>query len=200
MITKDSNHSTREIPDMETTSQIARYETLARQGDHDAYVRQMLERAQRLLDRFGPALKADAQIQSLLEAYAASIHRSSARMRQVGVVEACTVCATKGPGSCCFPGIEDGYDPVLLLINELMGCPPPREREVDSSCFFVGSRGCKLKARYYFCLQYLCPDLMRLLGSAGAHDLLTTIGEELAAGWQLEQAVRRRLGPEVEEA
>ncbi len=41
---------------------------------------------------------------------------------------------------------------------------------------------------------------MRLLGSAGAHDLLTTIGEELAAGWQLEQAVRRRLGPEVEEA
>lgn len=201
MMPTDSEHSTRgEVAGAKAACPEDSSSMPGERTNPDEVVLKMLQHAGRLFDRFGAALRADALIQPLLAAYAAAIDRSNARMREVGVVEACTDCATKGPGSCCFPGIEDGYDPVLLLINQLMGCPPPLEREVASSCFFVGPQGCRLKARYYFCLHYLCPDLMRLLGPAGAQDLLTTIGKELAAGWLLEQAIRRRLGPQVEEA
>ncbi|MHC1745411.1 MAG: hypothetical protein AB9873_20620 [Syntrophobacteraceae bacterium] len=167
--------------------------------DHDTTISHMVEHAKRLYDRFGPGLQSDPEISALVTAYAGAIARSGARMLDMGVVETCTDCATKGPGSCCFPGIESGYDPVLLLINRLMGCPLPDAREVETSCFFVGPTGCKLKGRYYFCLQYLCPRLEKLLGPLRAHDLLSNIGEELAAGWRLEQAVRRRLGPQCED-
>lgn len=159
----------------------------------------MVEHAARLHDRFGAEILADPEIQTLLATYGSAIDRSSARMQETGIVDSCTDCATKGPGSCCFPGIEEGYSSILLLINRLMGCPPPDEREIDSSCFFVGAKGCKLKARYYFCLHYLCPRLESLLGSAGSQALLVTIGEELAAGWRLEQALRRWLGPRAED-
>ena len=165
----------------------------------DEAVSRMIQQAMRLYDRFGPEMIADPKILALLDSYGSAIDRSGARMRDVGVVKTCTDCAMHGPGSCCFPGIEEGYDSILLLINRLMGCCLPDEPEVDSSCFFVGSQGCKLKARYYFCLHYLCPRLQDLLGTAGAHDLLATIGEELAAGWQLEQTIRRWLGRQAEE-
>lgn len=168
-------------------------------SDPDAAISRMVEHANALYDRFGRDLRSDPEIRALVGAYNQAIERSGARMIDLGVVETCTDCATKGPGSCCFPGIESGYDPVLLLVNTLMGCPPPDAREVESSCFFVGPKGCKLKGRYYFCLQYLCPRLEDLLGPLRAHDLLATIGEELAAGWRLEQAVRRRIGPDSKE-
>jgi hypothetical protein len=168
-----------------------------RTGPDEAVFR-MIRDATQLYDRFGAEMIADPGIRALLVAYGSAIDRSGARMRDVGVVETCTDCAMRGPGSCCFPGIEEGYDPVLLLINRLMGCPLPDDREVSSSCFFVGSEGCKLKARYYFCLHYLCPRLENLLGTAGAHDLLATIGEELAAGWNLERTLRRWLAPHAE--
>jgi hypothetical protein len=169
----------------------------ARTGPEEA-VSRMIQQALRLYDQFGPEMITDPEILALLDSYCSAIDRSGARMRDVGVVETCTDCAIHGPGSCCFPGIEEGYDTILLFINRLMGCTLPDEREVDASCFFVGSEGCKLKARYYFCLHYLCPRLQSLLGTPGAHDLLATIGEELAAGWQLEQTIRRWLGPQAE--
>ncbi len=169
-------------------------------GDHDTTISHMVKHAQRLYDRFGPDLDADPEIHRLVETYSGAIARSGARMLNLGVVETCTDCATQGPGSCCFPGIESGYDAILLLINRLMGCRLPDAREVEASCYFVGSKGCKLKGRYYFCLQYLCPRLENLLGPARANNLLSTIGEELAAGWRLEQALRRRIGSALEDA
>ena len=169
-------------------------------SDHDTTIVHMVEHANRLYDRFAPDLHADPEVFGLVEAYAGAIARSGARMLDMGVVATCTDCATQGPGSCCFPGIESGYDAVLLLINRLMGCRLPDAREVEASCYFVGSKGCKLKGRYYFCLQYLCPRLDALLGPVRAHELLSTIGEELAAGWRLEQALRRWIGPSLEDA
>ncbi|GKT09809.1 hypothetical protein [Desulforhabdus sp. TSK] len=150
--------------------------------------------ALRLHERFGEALFHADEIRGLLENYRKAIARTSSLMLRNGVVEGCTVCAAQPRGSCCFSGIEEGFDEVLLLINLLLGKELPDAPELPESCYFVGKYGCKLAAKSYFCLHYLCPGLQEALGPAGCRDLLRVVGEELSAGWELEQAVRRWIG------
>jgi hypothetical protein len=149
--------------------------------------------ARALFDRFGPALGRHQELRRLLTFYRRAINETQARMHQKGVTAMCTLCATEGPGSCCFEGIEDGYDHTLLLINLLMGCALPDSREASETCFFVGEKGCRLRCRYYYCLHYLCPALQASLSSAARDDLLKTVDKELAAEWELEQALRKWL-------
>ena len=108
-------------------------------------------------------------------------------MAEGGVLKACSQCAQGPAGSCCFEGVEDWYDPVLLLINLLLDAPLPSQREIPKACFFVGQGGCKLRGRYAFCVNFLCPKL-----NAGREDgeLLRATGEELLCGWELEKAIR----------
>lgn len=156
-------------------------------------VKDMVRKAASLYRAHAESLLHHPEICILLGRYERAVQGTSRRMRESGVAKACTVCATRGPGSCCFPGIEEGYDEVLLLINLLLGCSLPGDREIPDSCFFVGQNGCKLLARYYFCLHYLCPELQRELGADAVRALLSTVGEELHAGWQLEQRLRNWL-------
>jgi hypothetical protein len=146
--------------------------------------------ARALFERFGRALRQRPEMLRLLSLYAEAIDAAQDLMRETGVTTACTVCARKGAGSCCFEGIEAGYDHVLLLINLLLGGTVPDFREVSGSCFFVGKEGCKLRARYYYCVHYLCPTLQGDLGPVTKQQLLCTVGKELAACWELEQAIR----------
>jgi hypothetical protein len=152
-----------------------------------------ISKAGGLFDRFESALRRHLEIRRLLTCYRNAIEATQARMLQEGVAAMCKHCATKGPGSCCFEGIEDGYDHILLLINLLMGCIPPDNRENPEACFFVGEDGCKLRCRYYFCLHYLCPELQTTLGSEAKQELLKVVGKELQAGWKLEQTLREWL-------
>lgn len=153
-----------------------------------------IREALRLQERFGEALFHADEIRGLLENYREAIARTSGLMHRNGVVEGCTVCAAQPKGSCCFSGIEDGFDEVLLLINLLLGKELPDAPDLPESCYFVGKYGCKLAAKSYFCLHYLCPGLQEALGPAGCRELLRVVGEELSAGWELEQAVRRWFG------
>ena len=105
------------------------------------------------------------------------------------MVAECSACARENPGSCCFQGVEEWYDRTLLFINLLMGCRIPRSRQFPGHCLFVGSRGCKLIARYSFCVNYLCPRLRRRLGPEGTAVLLAAAGDELGCGWELERAL-----------
>jgi hypothetical protein len=136
----------------------------------------------------------DELICGLLAAYRDAILETGRLMEETGVIEACTRCAVEGPGSCCFQGIEEGYDYVLILINLLLSCDIPDTPEVQGSCFFVGENGCRLQGRFSFCLNYLCPDLQELIGPADRTRLLRTVGNELTAGWELEHALRLRFG------
>jgi hypothetical protein len=154
---------------------------------------QEISSARALFDRFGLALHREPALLRLLSLYRRASNDTHLVMHHKGVIAACTVCALEGPGSCCFEGIEAGYDPILLLINLLMGSTLPDSRETPDSCFFVGAEGCKLRARYYYCLHYLCPALQTSLGPNAKQELLNTVGKELAAGWELEQALREWL-------
>jgi len=111
-------------------------------------------------------------------------------MVRTGIVESCTGCASKKKGSCCFQGVEEWYDHILLLINLLMGAELPRDREAPGHCLFVGEKGCKLIARYSFCINYLCPDLKKSLGKPYTEEIMSIVGEELVVGLEVEQAVR----------
>lgn len=154
-----------------------------------------VRRAHSLFERHGAALQGDATIVGLLKAYRNAIETAGEAMLTAGVGAACSACASEGPGSCCFQEIEENYDEILLLVNLLLGCNLPKTREVPDSCFFVGPRGCKLKAKYYFCIHYFCPQLRESLGTNGIEALLKTIGRELSAGWELEKAIRQLMQP-----
>jgi hypothetical protein len=132
----------------------------------------------------------DRTVSGLLARYRQSVEDMNELNKEMGVPEACGRCAAGVLGGCCFQGIEEGYDHILLLMNLLMGCHVPDSSEIPGSCFFVGERGCKLVARFYFCLHYLCTDLTHSLGPSGIGKLLGCLGTQLKAGWELEQALR----------
>jgi hypothetical protein len=149
-----------------------------------------IQKAKALYDAYAGALREDAGVQELLDQYRRAIAGTYDAMAEEGVLEACSQCAQGPSGSCCFEGVEDWYDPVLLLINLLLDVPMPSEREIPEACFFVGKGGCKLRSRYAFCVNFLCPVL-----STGRKNgkLLRTTGEELFCEWELEKEIRRRI-------
>ena len=153
-------------------------------------VAQEIYKAKAFYDAYGSALREDQRVHELLENYRKAIARTYEAMAEEGVLKACSQCAQGPPGSCCFEGVEDWYDPVLLLINLLMEVPLPSQREIPEACFFVGRNGCKLRGRYAFCVNFLCPKL-----NARREDgkLLRATGEELFCGWELEKAIRHRI-------
>ena len=149
--------------------------------------------ARTLFEHCGCALSNQPELLHLLSLYDKAIGETQDLMLQMGVSSACADCAGQGPGSCCFEGIESGYDHILLLINLLMGCAVPDSRRVSESCFFVGKNGCTLRARYYYCVSYLCPALQAALGPGAKDELADAVGRELAAGFELEGVLRQWL-------
>lgn len=149
-----------------------------------------IHRAKSLYQQYSLDLSADEEVRTLLDRYRESIEQTCLAMRSEGVGMACTACARENPSGCCFVGIEEGYDDILLLVNLLLNCPLPDTRSQAGSCFFVGSQGCRLFARYYFCLHYFCPLLTASLGDGRIGALQRQVGREVSTGWRLEQAVR----------
>jgi hypothetical protein len=165
-------------------------------GTQDQKILIDISRARTLFERLRHVLGQQPEWFRLLSRCGEAIDATQGLMQKMGVTAACTVCAGQGLGSCCFEGIEEGYDPVLLLINLLAGADLPDAREIPGSCFFVGREGCKLRARYYFCLHYFCPTLQEELGPVTKQELLRAVGRELASCWELERALRAWCGKE----
>jgi len=146
-------------------------------------------RARDLYKRHGRAIRADRILGRMLTIYYAAASSTRETMDKTGMIRACSACARKGNGSCCFRDVENWYDFVLLLINLLLGCEIPFSREAEDNCFFLGQNGCKLLAKHSFCLNYLCPDLKGFLGPL-TKDFLSAAGHELLCEWELERALR----------
>ncbi len=156
-------------------------------------IREQVDRARGIYASWGRAIGSDKELSCLVERYRRAIGRTRKIMATSGMVAACTRCALKTPGGCCFQDVETWYDPVLLLMNLLMGCDMPARREIAAGCFFLGEKGCKLLARYSFCINYLCPHLKALLGPSGTGRFVRVAGQELLRGSELELALVRWL-------
>jgi hypothetical protein len=160
---------------------------MPRQGVRD------LLAARSLFRRCALPLGHEASWDELLDRYCQAIAQTGKTMHYLGVAAACEQCALKDGGSCCFPGVEKKYDKVLLLINFLLGYPPPETAEIKGKCLFVGKQGCKLLARHYYCQRFLCDDLKTELGEEAIQHLTETVAQELAIGWEVEQTLRQWL-------
>ena len=156
-------------------------------------IEEEIDRAKRLYTHYGEALINQDRLRVLFEVYLKAIRKTQNVMKQVRVAETCSVCACEGPGSCCFQGVEEWYDHVLLLINLVLDRKIPEFREIPGGCLFVGSSGCKLIARHSFCVNYLCPTLKDLMKIPLGETLLSVSGDELFCGWELEKSIREWL-------
>ena len=148
--------------------------------------------ARRLFRLWAPQLGQETWLGELLDRYRQTIGQTGEMMDHLGVTAACGHCALKGAGSCCFPGVENNYDQVLLLINFLLGYPPPETGEIKGKCLFVGKTGCKLLARHYYCQRFLCEELKAELGEAAVQRLNEIVMQEIVVGWEVERALRER--------
>jgi hypothetical protein len=152
-----------------------------------------IQNARRLYARWSEELSREKELLERLEKYREAIPQTLEQMLRAGVLGACASCGAGPAGSCCFQGVEDWYDDILLLINLLLGLELPDQRELPGGCFFVGEKGCRLMARHAFCVNYLCPALAGTIGLEEKSNLLALSGQELLCGWELEMELRHWL-------
>ncbi len=146
--------------------------------------------AKGLFEAHGKDLLSHREIKTLLGRYAKAIEETWAVMRDTGVVDVCTQCAIEDGGSCCGNGIEDKFDVALLLINLLLGEHLPEAPWDDSGCWFLGPKGCTIKARHTICVNYLCKRLTETLPRENIHKLQAAIVAETDLGFLLEERIK----------
>lgn len=159
----------------------------------DGRVGAVLKAADSLYRSQGEQIREDPALFLMIERYRAALTASREMMAGSGMVALCSACARETPGGCCFREVEEEYDPVLLLINRLLGASLPERREVPDNCLFLGEKGCKIPARYYFCVNFLCEKLKSGIRESVMEEIRRTSGEELQEGAALEYALRRWL-------
>lgn len=143
----------------------------------------------------GEYLMNDTCIISAIEELRAGIEQSWNLMRRLDIVKGCGVCAaTKSGGGCCGAGIENWYDPLILLMNLMIGRDIPENRPDEKSCLFLGPKGCRLTTRFHFCINYLCPEINERLSEQDLALLTSQNGREIYLGWRLENIIRKKLG------
>ncbi|MCE5335772.1 MAG: hypothetical protein LLG06_14415 [Desulfobacteraceae bacterium] len=153
---------------------------------HSDALRKNIARAVRVFQNFGPA---GGTIFQLLLKFRETIDETEALMISSGAVEACSLCARRSSGSCCFKEMGESYDFEQLYCNLLLGCSLPTEADAPDTCHFLGRNGCLLKAKHSFCLNYFCPDLRKTLGADTLDRIQRLVGEQLLAGWELERVL-----------
>lgn len=149
--------------------------------------------AKRCAQEYGKRLEADVEIHELLSRLQEAIRCTRSRMVAAGVMEACRKCEEEEGGSCCGAGIENRYDAVMLLINELLGTRLPELGSLPGSCFFLGKEGCVLDARHVLCVNYLCEQAVRQCDPDRLKVLREVEGEELVVIQTLHDRVKKVL-------
>ena len=157
-------------------------------------IHEKISTARQLWARHGDAIMADPRITASLHELKQAIEESWALMRRLKVVEGCGRCdATKTGGGCCGAGIEEWYDEYVLLMNLMLGRDIPEDRLDETGCLFLGPTGCRLTARFHFCINYLCHDIRERLSCQEMEELTAQNGREIYCGWLLENLIREKL-------
>ena len=104
----------------------------------------------------------------------------------------CTVCGAKDGGGCCSSFMAGENDAVQLLINLLAGVAVAALRE-DAECCFLGARGCLLRFKPMFCLNYNCRQIQQNAGPARMQRLDQAVGLLLQQQYGMEQLLLEAL-------
>ena len=83
----------------------------------------------------------------------------TSRMEAMDMGRRCSSCAATPGGGCCSSYMAANTDAVLLLINLLIGMEVSIQHGNGIECCFLGSKGCILKIKPIFCLNYNCSHI-----------------------------------------
>lgn len=148
-------------------------------------------KAKTLHERYGEEILNDNDLMMLMENYRKAIAGSHELMKETGIIKRCTTCAdNEKAGSCCFQGVEEWYDHILLFINLMLGFEITTDHNILNGCLFVGKKGCGLFARHAFCVNYICPSLNSFITNTQKENLKLVTGKELHSGWEFEKSIR----------
>jgi len=144
--------------------------------------------AQRLFAAHGKRLLALAVMQRHLETLHLLQKEVSRCMAESAMPEYCRSCATASfSGGCCSRAMAEENDAVLLLLNLLSGCTVEVQRDDGIECLFLGSAGCTLRFKPFFCLNYLCRQLRHKMDQAELRELEKASGRLLQEQFAAEQ-------------
>lgn len=172
-------------------------EPKAGKGEETACARKV-HQARWLFQTWGEQLLQESQVHSLLAELKSALEASRQAMLDLGVMAACARCdATAPEGSCCSRGLENKFDPVLLLVNQLMGVRfdtlLQQQSSSGRSCVFLLPNGCGLEVRHPICIDYYCPELQAALGRDGLIRLQSVAGREIETIFRLCDVTKRLL-------
>ncbi|WP_067618305.1 hypothetical protein [Dissulfuribacter thermophilus] len=159
----------------------------------DHPIEEKIRCAKGIYEELSLSLSEAPDIVNLLRQYDEAIEATWNRMNDVGVTRICTVCATQDGGSCCGSGIEKRFDVTLLIINLMMGVSLPERPWDDTGCWFLGPRGCTIRARHTICVNYICKRLNASIAQSDLHTLQEAIAREVELGFFLEEKIKRML-------
>ena len=153
-------------------------------------IKEEIVKAKALYYRYGEEMSNDNGLMMLMEDYRKAIVKSHELMEEIGIIEKCTECAkNEKAGSCCFQGVEEWYDHLLLLINLMLGVEITTDHDISGGCLFVGEKGCTLLARHAFCVNYICLSIKDFLKNSQRDKFKFVTGHELYCGWELEKSI-----------
>lgn len=130
--------------------------TLAYTGDGHS----KLAEAKKLLLANGEQLRRHEAIQRTLQLMEHAAIALDQAMAAMDMGPLCTACAATPDGGCCsaYMGHENN-DVLQLLMNLLAGVPVESMVAEGDECCFLGEKGCVLKFKPIFCLNYLCHQI-----------------------------------------
>ncbi len=143
-------------------------------------VEDIVKKAHILHSRYGLLLMQDKKFEGLLHRYKQTIEDTQRILNKLGISAQCAQCGQKPTGSCCAPEVATWYDPETLLINLLMNCKLQTKGAYAGHCCFLGQNGCTLKARHYFCVNFLCDSIKNRLSEEEILSFYKAAGREIS--------------------
>ena len=111
------------------------------------------------------------------------------QMASLNLASLCSNCALKSGGGCCSLYMTDENDAVLLLINLLAGYPVAIQKDDGFECYLLGPRGCILRFKPIFCLNYNCHAIKIHTDAAILSSYLAASAQLLQSQWQMETLI-----------
>lgn len=145
--------------------------------------------ARELLRDYREYLLKDHQASSLLKELKVAIELAEKERIKTGVASACARCGSLN-SDCCGRGIELRYSIELILINLLLGTRLPEQSTTQNSCYFLTPKGCSLKARDVFCVNFLCRKITDSIPPTDLRYLRQLEGDMLDITFRLEERIK----------
>ena len=156
----------------------------------DSSIEEKISWADICFKKYKKTILDDIKVQQLLEAFRKASSESFEEMIEIGLVDECRECEEEEGGTCCGKGIENRYSGTLLLINLLLGIKLPAEAFEPKSCFFLGAKGCSLRARHVICVNYICKKITDRIPGQEINHLREIEGAELDILFILNERVK----------